>query len=247
MGAQAIHPGYGFLAENADFAARCAESGLVFVGPSPEAMRRMGDKAAAREAATRAGVPVAEGSAVLAGFAEARARLLRDRVSAAHQGRRRRWRHGDAPGARAGPPRTLLRRGQFRGRIGVRGPAGCSSSATSTAPRHVEVQVFGDDFGAVVHLGERDCSIQRRNQKLIEESPSPAVGPELGAKMSAAAVRLARAAEYRNAGTVEFLLDSRGSVLLSGDERPAPGPSTPVTEQVTGLDPRAAAAPGGCR
>ena len=234
MGAQAIHPGYGFLAENADFAARCAESGLVFVGPSPEAMRRMGDKAAAREAATRAGVPVAEGSAVLAGFAEARAAssvigfplLIKAVAGGGGMGMRlvREPDHLERSFAEAsseaesafGDPRVFLER-------------------YLDGPRHVEVQVFGDDFGAVVHLGERDCSIQRRNQKLIEESPSPAVGPELGAKMSAAAVRLARAAEYRNAGTVEFLLDSRGRYyFLEMNARLQV--EHPVTEQVTGLD-----------
>ena len=233
MEAEALHPGYGFLAENGDFAARCAERGLVFVGPPPEAMRRMGDKAAARETAVRAGVPVVPGSDIVAGKDAERA----------------------APGI--GFP-LLIKAAAGGGGMGmrlVRDPSDFSDSlreAQSEAeaafgdarvflerfvenPRHVEIQVFGDAFGSVVHLGERDCSIQRRNQKLLEESPSPAISPELRAGMGEAAVRLARGAGYRNAGTVEFLLDPEGRFhFLEMNARLQV--EHPVTELVSGLD-----------
>ncbi len=233
MEAEALHPGYGFLAENGGFAARCAERGLVFVGPPPEAMRRMGDKAAARAAAVEAGVPVVPGSDIVSGKDAERA----------------------APGI--GFP-LLIKAAAGGGGMGmrlVRDPSDFSDSlreAQSEAeaafgdarvflerfvenPRHVEIQVFGDDFGSVVHLGERDCSIQRRNQKLLEESPSPAISPELRAGMGEAAVRLARGAGYRNAGTVEFLLDPEGRFhFLEMNARLQV--EHPVTELVSGLD-----------
>lgn len=231
--AEALHPGYGFLAENGDFAARCAERGLVFVGPPPGAMRRMGDKAAAREAAVKAGVPVVPGSDIVAAQ--------------------------DAERAAAGIGFPLLIKaaagGGGMGMRLVRDPSEFSDSlraAESEAeaafgdarvflerfvenPRHVEIQVFGDDFGSVVHLGERDCSIQRRNQKLLEESPSPAISPGLRSEMGEAAVRLARGAGYRNAGTVEFLLDPEGRFyFLEMNARLQV--EHPVTELLSGRD-----------
>ncbi len=233
MGAEALHPGYGFLAENAEFAARCAERGVVFVGPPPDAMRRMGDKAAAREAAIQAGVPVVAGSDIVSESEAERA------------------------AARIGFP-LLIKAAAGGGGMGmrlVREPANLHDAfreARSEAdaafgdsrvflerfvenPRHVEIQVFGDNFGSVVHLGERDCSIQRRNQKLLEESPSPATSPELRAAMGEAAVRLARDAGYRNAGTVEFLLDPQGRFyFLEMNARLQV--EHPVTELVSGMD-----------
>lgn len=233
MEAEALHPGYGFLAENGDFAARCAAHGLAFVGPPPDAMRRMGDKAAARETAEAAGVPVVPGSDIVSGK--------------------------DAERAAAGIGFPLLIKaaagGGGMGMRLVRDPAHFSDSlreAQSEAeaafgdarvflerfvenPRHVEIQVFGDDSGSVVHLGERDCSIQRRNQKLLEESPSPAISPELRAGMGEAAVRLARGAGYRNAGTVEFLLDPEGRFyFLEMNARLQV--EHPVTELISGMD-----------
>ncbi|MDE2659642.1 MAG: acetyl-CoA carboxylase biotin carboxylase subunit [Acidobacteriota bacterium] len=233
MEAEALHPGYGFLAENGGFAARCAERGLVFVGPPPEAMRRMGDKAAARATAVEAGVPVVPGSDIVSGKDAERA----------------------AP--RIGFP-LLIKAVAGGGGMGmrlVRDPSEFSDSlraAESEAeaafgdarvflerfvenPRHIEIQVFGDDFGSVVHLGERDCSIQRRNQKLLEESPSPAISPGLRAAMGEAAVRLARGAGYRNAGTVEFLLAPEGRFhFLEMNARLQV--EHPVTELVSGMD-----------
>jgi len=233
MGAEALHPGYGFLAENGEFAARCAERGLFFVGPPPEAMRRMGDKAAARETAVRAGVPVVEGSGIVSGKDAGRAaagigfpllikaaaggggmgmRLVREAASLADSLREA---QSEAEAA-FGDSRVFLER-------------------FVENPRHVEIQVFGDDRGSVVHLGERDCSIQRRNQKLLEESPSPAISPELRAEMGDAAVRLAEGAGYRNAGTVEFLLDPDGRFyFLEMNARLQV--EHPVTELVSGLD-----------
>ena len=233
MGAEALHPGYGFLAENPEFAARCAEGGIVFIGPPPGAMRQMGDKAAARATAMRAGVPVAAGS---------------DVVSEEDAGR---------AAAGIGFP-LLIKAAAGGGGMGmrlVRDPSSFSDAfreARSEAeaafgdrrvflerfvenPRHVEIQVFGDHFGSVVHLGERDCSIQRRNQKLIEESPSPAISARLRSEMGEAAVRLARLGGYRNAGTVEFLLDPEGRFyFLEMNARLQV--EHPVTELLSGMD-----------
>ena len=232
--ADAVHPGYGFLAENADFAAACAARGLAFVGPSPEAMRLMGDKAAARAAALRAGVPVAPGSPVLESAEEARAvsteigfPLL---IKAAAGGGGMGMRAVREPEAfdRAFADACSEARAAFGdGRVFL--------ERLLERPRHVEVQVFGDDGGAVVHLGERECSIQRRNQKLIEESPSPAVDAALRSELGAAAVRLAEQAGYAGAGTVEFLLDPEGRYyFLEMNARLQV--EHPVTEALTGLD-----------
>ncbi len=234
MGAEAVHPGYGFLAERADFADRCAARGLVFVGPPPGAMRRMGDKAAARAAAIAAGVPVAPGSEICDDLDAARTAardigyplLIKASAGGGGMGMRPVAGPRELPGAFAearseakaafGDSRVFLERRIAR-------------------PRHVEFQVFGGPGGEVVHLGERDCSIQRRNQKLVEESPSPAVTPRLRETMGAAAVRLARAAGYRNAGTVEFLLAPDGGFsFLEMNTRLQV--EHPVTEQISGLD-----------
>lgn len=234
LGAEALHPGYGFLAENADFAAACAAAGIVFVGPPPEAMRLMGDKARARAAAERSGVPTAPGSGVL---------------ESGEEGRR--------AADEIGFP-LLIKAVGGGGGMGmrvVREPAALESAiaeAQSEAesafadgrvflerlierPRHVEVQVFADAGGTVVHLGERECSIQRRNQKLLEESPSPAVDSSLRDELGAAAARLAERAGYVGAGTVEFLLDAGGGYhFLEMNARLQV--EHPVTEARTGLD-----------
>ena len=233
MGAEALHPGYGFLAENGGFAARCEERGIVFVGPPPAAMRRMGDKAAAREAAVRAGVPIVEGSAIVSARDAERASagigfplLIKAAAGGGGMGMRL-----------VRQPETLgdsLREAQSEAEAAFADSRVFLERYVEN-PRHVEVQIFGDDFGSVVHLGERDCSIQRRNQKLLEESPSPAISAATRAQMGEAAVRLAAAAGYRNAGTVEFLLDPDGSFyFLEMNARLQV--EHPVTELVSGLD-----------
>ena len=233
LGAEALHPGYGFLAENGAFAARCAERRVVFVGPPPDAMRRMGDKAAARQAATRAGVGVVDGSPIVSGTDAGEAArgigfpLL---IKAAAGGGGMGMRLVREPGAFA----DALGEARSEAEAAF-GDARVFLERYVENSRHVEVQVLGDDFGSVVHLGERDCSIQRRNQKLLEESPSPAISSELRAAMGDAAVRLARGAGYRNAGTVEFLLDPDGRFyFLEMNARLQV--EHPVTELVSGLD-----------
>ncbi|MFT5684077.1 MAG: geranyl-CoA carboxylase alpha subunit [Myxococcota bacterium] len=234
-GADAIHPGYGFLSERADFARACAEAGIVFVGPPPSAVAAMGDKAAARKRMTAAGVAVVPGydgddqaDAAFLTAADAIGYPLLVKASAGGGGRGMR---------RVDGPDGLLA-----------ALASARSEATSafgsdrmllerliTAGRHVEIQVFADTHGTTIHLGERDCSAQRRHQKVIEEAPSPAVSPALRAKMGAAAVAAAEAVGYVGAGTVEFLLTDDGDFyFLEMNTRLQV--EHPVTEAVTGLD-----------
>jgi 3-methylcrotonyl-CoA carboxylase alpha subunit len=233
-GAEAVHPGYGFLSENAQFAQACLDGGLVWVGPSPEAMRRLGDKARAKALAEQVGVPVLPGyhgdeqdPETLSRQAEQIGYPVLIKASAGGGGRGMRvverpealQEHLEAAQREAlasfGDGRVLLERNLAR-------------------PRHVEIQVLGDQHGRLIHLGERECSIQRRYQKLIEESPSAAVDAELRARMGEAAVGLARAAGYTNAGTVEFLLDGRSFYFLEVNARLQV--EHPVTELLSGLD-----------
>jgi len=234
-GAAAIHPGYGFLAENAAFAEACAAAGLVFVGPSPAAIRSMGDKLAARRVAMGLGVPVVPGGAEpLASDAEA-ARVADEvgypvMIKAAMGG--------------GGKGMRLVRAAaQLPGALrAARSEAGAAFGDTAVyveryvdEPRHIEIQVLADAHGHVVHLGERECSIQRRHQKLVEESPSPFVTPELRQRMGEAACRVAAAVGYANAGTVEFLVDAgRSFYFLEMNTRLQV--EHPVTELVTGRD-----------
>jgi acetyl-CoA carboxylase biotin carboxylase subunit len=234
-GAEAIHPGYGFLAENASFAEMCERCGITFVGPTAEQISLMGDKVRARETAVAAGVAVVPGSETPLASAEEAAEL----------------------GARIGYP-VMLKASAGGGGKGMRrvsspadlgqafGAASAEAMATFGNPalyleryissaRHVEIQLLGDQHGSVVHLGERDCSIQRRHQKLLEESPSPAMTPDLRARMGKAAVRLARAVDYRGAGTVEFLLDLEGNFYFM-EMNTRIQVEHPVTEMVTGID-----------
>ena len=237
-GAEAVHPGYGFLSENADFAAACGEAGLVFIGPPPEAMRAMGSKIGARRLMASAGVPVIAGESP---EDQSTASLL-------------------AALDRVGRP-ALIKPSAGGGGIGMRvvGPGDDPEAALLAArrdaehafgdgtlyverlvdrPRHVEIQIFADAHGACVSLFERECSIQRRHQKVIEESPSPAMTPELRAQMGEAAVAAARAVGYQNAGTVEFLLEQAGGAtrffFLEMNARLQV--EHPVTELVTGVD-----------
>ncbi len=237
-GADAVHPGYGFLAENEDFAAACRDAGLIFIGPSPEAIAKMGSKTAARQAAIAAGVPVVPGTEEPIGDQTADA----DVVKAA---------------ARIGYP-LMLKAVAGGGGKGMRTVAGAEelpsalraarSEAQSSfgdgavylerrilSPRHIEVQLLADHHGTVLPFVERECSIQRRHQKIVEESPSLAVSPDLRRRMTSAAAAVARAVGYTNAGTIEFLLDADGSFyFLEMNTRLQV--EHPITEMVTGVD-----------
>ena len=207
-GAQAIHPGYGFLSENADFAQAVTAAGLVWVGPPPKAMRDMGDKAQSRHFMQQAGVPVLPGSVqasadltALANQAQALGFPLMVKASAGGGGR----------GMRLVLNATELPsalQSAFNEAQAAFGDGRLLLERALLAPRHVEVQLLADTHGHVIHLGERDCTVQRRHQKLIEEAPSPAVNPALRRQLGAAAVKAATAVKYAGAGTVEFLLDT---------------------------------------
>ncbi len=234
-GCQAVHPGYGFLSENADFARRVTEAGLVFIGPPAEAIALMGDKIASKELAGQAGVPVIPGHAgELADEAEARAAaeavgypvLLKPAAGGGGKGMRIVRKPEELASALAAS-RQETRKAFGDSRIFI--------ERYIEEPRHVEIQIMADAFGQVVHLGERECSIQRRYQKIIEESPSPAVSEALRQRMGKAACDLARQAGYINAGTVEFVLDAGGDFyFLEMNTRLQV--EHPVTEAVIGLD-----------
>jgi geranyl-CoA carboxylase alpha subunit len=234
-GADAVHPGYGFLAENADFAQACRDAGLVFVGPSPEAIRAMGDKAGAKALLQQAGVPCIpgyqgedQGEARLAAEAERIGWPLMVKATAGGGGRGMRLVRD------AASFRELLRSAQSEARHAF-GDGTVLLERAIERPRHVEIQVFADRHGNVVHLGERDCSIQRRHQKLVEEAPSPAVDAALRARMGAAAVAAARAIAYEGAGTLEFLLEADGRFHFM-EMNTRLQVEHPVTEALTGLD-----------
>ena len=233
-GVQAVHPGYGFLSENADFAEACAAAGLVFIGPPAEAIRLMGNKAEAKRRMREAGVPCIPGydgtdqsDATLIREAEKIGLPLMIKAAAGGGGRgmRRVSDFAELPAALASA-RSEAQSAFGSGELIL--------EYALTAPRHVEVQVFADAQGNVIHLGERDCSIQRRHQKVIEEAPSPAVTPELRARMGEAAVRAAKAIGYVGAGTIEFLLAEGDFVFMEMNTRLQV--EHPVTELVTGLD-----------
>jgi acetyl-CoA carboxylase biotin carboxylase subunit len=235
-GAEAIHPGYGFLAENADFARAVTQAGLTFIGPGADAMDIMGSKISARRAAVAAGVPIVPGTVdAIKSLDEAKA-IAQDfgypvmlKASAG----------GGGKGMRLISSLDELRSG-FEGAKSEAASAFGDSSVyiekAVTRPRHIEIQIFGDRHGNVVHLGERECSIQRRHQKVVEECPSPINDARLRAAMGAAAVKLAQAVNYVGAGTVEFLVadDTREFYFLEMNTRLQV--EHPVTELVTGFD-----------
>jgi geranyl-CoA carboxylase alpha subunit len=234
-GADALHPGYGFLSERAAFAEACAAAGLNFVGPDPDAIRIMGDKAESKRRMLQAGVPCVPGylgdeqvDGVFVREAERIGYPIMVKASAGGGGRGMRLVHE----ARA--LRAALQTARSEAQAAF-GDGRLLLERAVVEPRHVEIQVFGDRHGNVIHLGERDCSVQRRHQKVIEEAPSPAVNPELRARMGQAAVRAATAIGYVGAGTVEFLLAPDGAFyFLEMNTRLQV--EHPVTEMVTGLD-----------
>ncbi|HEX9736212.1 MAG TPA: acetyl-CoA carboxylase biotin carboxylase subunit [Thermoanaerobaculia bacterium] len=234
-GAQAVHPGYGFLAENAHFAEVLSECNIGWIGPRPATIRAMGDKANARRVAVEAGLPVLPGTTEpLADAGQARA--VAEEIGypvilkAAAGGGGRGMRIVREASAIA----LQFSTASEEARIAF-GDGAMYVEKYLAAPRHVEFQIFGDRFGHVVHVGERECSIQRRHQKLIEESPSPALDAALREEMGQAAVRLARAVDYENAGTVEFLLDQdRSFYFMEMNTRIQV--EHPVTEVVMGVD-----------
>jgi pyruvate carboxylase subunit A len=232
-GAEAIHPGYGFLSENQAFARACAEAGVVFVGPPPEAMAAMGEKVPARRRMEAAGVPVVPGSGALGDAAEALAAAAEvgyPVLVKASAG-------GGGIGMRVARDEAELRSGLEAARSTAErafGDATVFLERYVEEPRHIEIQVLADGHGSIVHLGERECSIQRRHQKVVEESPSPAIDPAQRARMGEAAVTAARAVGYVNAGTVEFIYSRGEFFFLEMNTRLQV--EHPVTEEVTGVD-----------
>jgi geranyl-CoA carboxylase alpha subunit len=234
-GADAIHPGYGFLAENEEFAQACRDAGLVFIGPSPEAIKAMGNKAGAKEIMQGAGVPCVPGyqgadQSDATMLAEAKRIGFPVMIKAAAGGGGRGMRLVAEAAAFADALRSARSEAQ-----GAFGDAAVILESGIADPRHIEIQVFGDAFGNAIHLGERDCSVQRRHQKLIEEAPSPAVSPELRARMGAVAVAAIKSIGYEGAGTLEFLLDRNGEFYFM-EMNTRLQVEHPVTEAVTGLD-----------
>ena len=233
-GADAIHPGYGFLSENPRFAEACAAAGIIFVGPPSQAIARMGSKIEARRLAAAAGVPVVPGETpddqsdrgIAAAIDRVRLpALIKASAGGGGKGMRRVTDTADI---------TQAIEAARREATAAFGDGTLYVEKLIDAARHVEIQVFADNHGQAVHLFERECSVQRRHQKVIEESPSPALTPELRARMTTAAVALARTVEYRNAGTIEFLVDGPSFYFLEMNTRLQV--EHPVTEQVTGLD-----------
>ncbi len=234
-GADAIHPGYGFLAENAEFAETCAASNVVFIGPTAAQIRVMGDKAAARNAMAAAGVPIIPGSPGPVDDADEALTLAREIgfpvIIKAAAG-------GGGKGMRvARDPEDFGRSFQLARSeaLSAFGNGEVYVEKYLARPRHVEFQILGDTHGTVIHLGERDCSVQRRHQKLIEEAPSPAVDRELRARMGEAAVRGASSIGYTGAGTIEMLLDTDGSFYFM-EMNTRIQVEHPVTEMLTGVD-----------
>lgn len=234
-GAEAIHPGYGFLAENARFAQICADHQLKFIGPSPEAMIAMGDKSTAKKTMQNAGVPTVPGSKGLITDEQEASRIAAEigypvmiKATAGGGGRGMRFVKEESDLNR------LLAAAQGEAEAAF-GNGGVYIEKFIELPRHIEFQILADNYGNVVHLGERDCSIQRRHQKLLEEAPSAALNPKIRQKMGQAAVKAAKSINYVGAGTVEFLLDKYGNFYFM-EMNTRIQVEHPVTEMITGLD-----------
>jgi len=234
-GVDAIHPGYGYLAERADFAEICETHGIKFIGPPPAAIEKMGDKVQARRAAADAGVPVIPGSLDPVEDDDEAVALAAEigypvmiKAAAGGGGKGMRVARDQAELLRVLEPARAEAQAAF-------GSGALYIEKLIEAPRHVEIQVLADERGNIIHLGERECSVQRRHQKVVEEAPSPAVSSRLRKAMGEAAVRVAEAVGYTNAGTVEFLLDAKGNFyFLEMNTRIQV--EHPVTECVTGID-----------
>ncbi|MGB3515695.1 MAG: acetyl-CoA carboxylase biotin carboxylase subunit [Elainellaceae cyanobacterium] len=233
--AAAIHPGYGFLAENARFAEICADHQIAFIGPSPDSMMAMGDKSTARETMKRIGVPTVPGSDGLVADEKSAEAIAQEmgyplmvKATAGGGGRGMRLVRSQDELIKS----FLAAQGEAEAAFGN---PGVYLEKFIERPRHIEFQILADSYGNVVHLGERDCSIQRRHQKLLEESPSPALTPALREKMGNAAVKVAKSIGYVGAGTVEFLLDQSGKFYFM-EMNTRIQVEHPVTEMVTGLD-----------
>jgi acetyl-CoA carboxylase biotin carboxylase subunit len=233
--ATAIHPGYGFLAENARFSEICADHQIQFIGPTPAAIRAMGDKSTAKETMQKAGVPVVPGSDGLLADETTAYRVARDigfpvmlKATAGGGGRGMRLVHHE------GELSKLFQAAKGESEAAF-GNSGVYLEKLIERPRHIEFQILADQYGNVIHLGERDCSIQRRHQKLLEESPSPVLDANLRQKMGKAAVKAAQSINYVGAGTVEFLLDAHGHFYFM-EMNTRIQVEHPVTEMVTGLD-----------
>ncbi len=233
--ADAIHPGYGFLSENAKFAEICEQCGIVFIGPTAESMRVMGDKISARQAVIEQGVPILPGTKESVTSVEEAVRIAKEigfpviiKATAGGGGRGMKIVHSQA----ALPNAFATARAEAQAGFG--NPE-VYIEKYCVEPRHVEIQILADKHGNVIHLGERDCSIQRRHQKLIEEAPCPVLLPETRAAMGAAAVKAAKAVNYCSVGTVEFLLDKSGKFFFM-EMNTRIQVEHPVTEMITGVD-----------
>jgi acetyl-CoA carboxylase biotin carboxylase subunit len=237
-GADAVHPGYGFLAENAAFAGACRDSGLTFIGPSPEAIALMGSKTAARDAALRAGVPVVPGTREPLDEGVTEDEIARIAAGVGYPLLVKAVAGGGGKGMRRVDDRASLASAITAARSEARSAFGDSAiylERQIVRARHIEIQLLGDTHGTIVPFVERECSIQRRHQKVVEESPSLAVSPSLRRRMASAAAAVARTVDYSSAGTIEFLLDDRGAFyFLEMNTRLQV--EHPVTEMVTGLD-----------
>ena len=237
-GADAVHPGYGFLAENDAFAAAVRDAGLTFIGPTPEAIETMGSKTAARTAARRAGVPVVPGIEAPLAADASDVEISHSAASIGYPLLVKAVAGGGGKGMR-----TVAEPADLAGAVrAARSEAGAAFGDAAvyferrlTRPRHVEVQLLGDAHGTVLPFVERECSIQRRYQKVVEESPSPAVSPSLRAAMTAAAAAVAKTVGYTSAGTIEFLLDEDGRFYFL-EMNTRLHVEHPITEMVTGLD-----------